>query len=266
MHCLKKTFCYNPSMKNDQSQKLEKPILHLRDKFEDALKNYEVSDSGKELLKDITLVALRGPSGGGRNTLINKLLNETDLYQEFVTDTTRPKRDVDGTMEQEGIDYWFRSEQEILDDIKDSKYIEAEIIHNQQVSGMSLRELERARTAGKVSILDVHFGGVNALLKAKPDSHIVFITPPNFEEWVRRFSNRGNITEQDFKNRFKTSRADYEHALSTAQMKFILNDNLDDAFNDIRRLVEEDTYSQEESDRVRNIVVTIYEKLKEEIN
>ena len=58
-------------------------------------------------------------------------------------------------MEQNGVEYYFVSESEFMDGLKRGEYLEAEVIHNQQISGISLKELRRVKEAGKIGVNEV---------------------------------------------------------------------------------------------------------------
>src|SRR3546814_14273785 len=104
-----------------------------------------------------------------------------------VSDTSRKPRVNDGIPEQNGVEYWFRSEAEILNDLKAGKFLEAAIIHNQQVSGISIRELQRVGDEGKIAITDIEIVGVHNLIQAKPYATAFFVLPPIFEFLFKRF-------------------------------------------------------------------------------
>ena len=243
---------------------MSKPVLHRIDEFREVLKNYQVSEEGKQKLKDIELVLLRAPSAGGRNTIIRELI-KTGKYVSFVTDTTRPPRLNDGVMEQDGVEYWFRSEDEILSDLREGNYIEAEIIHNQQVSGMSIRELQSAAGHGKIAISDIHFEGMSSVMAAKPDTHAIFITPPTYEEWVKRFKGRGEMTEEETHNRLSTAEHDYHHALSNDYYSFVINDSYLLSADHIRHIVETKDYPHGVQREAREVSEQIYERILKEL-
>ena len=92
---------------------MSKPSLKNQQSFKEVLANYSVSEHGQEILEKINFVLLRAPSAGGRNTIIRELI-KTGKYRNFVTDTTRPPRVNDGVLEQDGVEYYFRDEQEFL--------------------------------------------------------------------------------------------------------------------------------------------------------
>src|ERR1700689_1309052 len=109
--------------------------------FRSALRDYHLSKAALQTLSQTKLVILVAPTSSGRNTIIWQLLKTGDYYF-IVSDTTRQPRINDGKLERDGHEYWFRSEAEVLTDIQQGKYLEAAVIHNQQVSGISIRELQ----------------------------------------------------------------------------------------------------------------------------
>src|SRR5580765_4863377 len=129
-------------------------VLKHYAEFKEVLETYHISDSAKNTLDDLTLVLLLGPTSGGRNTIMKHQL-QTGNYTYIVSDTTRAPRINDGVLETSGNEYWFRTEEEVLADLKAGQFLEAELIHDQQVSGISMRELEKARAQNKIAITDV---------------------------------------------------------------------------------------------------------------
>ena len=198
--------------------------LHNKEEFKRVLDGYEPSEAAKQTLHKIPLVIMLGVAGGGRNTIINHLIN-TGHYHFIVSDTTRPPKVRDGKMEVDGINYNFRSEEDVLRDIKDGKFLEAELLHNQQVSGMSVRELERAAASGKVPINEIDLGGTVAVRNAKPDTHFFFIIPPSFKEWMYRLQGREVMSEQELHNRLQTAVRVLTEGLQNNDFTFVINDS-----------------------------------------
>lgn len=108
-------------------------MLNHAEQFKNILKNYQMSEKSVEILNSTEFVMLSAISSSGRNTIIRELLKADDFYY-IVSDTTRMKRMNDGVMEQNGVEYWFRSEEEILADLANGKYVEAAIIHKDRKS------------------------------------------------------------------------------------------------------------------------------------
>lgn len=215
------------------------PHLDHLGEFESVLKHYRISAPAQRILNDTTFALLVGPSSSGRNTIINKLL-ETGNYHFIVSDTTRPPRSNDGVLEQNGVQYWFRKEIELLDDLKQGKFLEAEIIHGQQVSGISIRELEKAYDNHKIAITDIDIGGVFNVVQAKPDAAIIFILPPNFDEWKRRLRERSAMHEDEYRRRMQTALRIFQAPLQHDYFKFVINDNLEDAVQQVNAIAHGD--------------------------
>lgn len=220
------------------------PTLHNKQAFQDALLHYEASEHAKRVLASTPFVALSGLAGGGRNTVINHLVERYN-YVFAISDTTRPPKLRDGKMEQDGINYYFRNEEDMLRDIKNGEFIEAEIIHNQQVSGTSIREIERLVETGKIPIHDFEYGGVNNVQKTKWDATIIGLIPPNYDEWIRRLRGREIIHDQEFHNRLITAEKVLENMLSHDHFKIVVNDTIEQCIQDIRQIVEQKLYTDE---------------------
>jgi guanylate kinase len=101
--------------------------------FKEVLAKYQISDRAKSVLKDLSLVLMLGPTSSGRNTIIRRQI-ETGHYYYIVSDTTRPPRVNDGVLEQNGKEYWFRTEAEVLADLKAGEYLEAEYTTNRYLA------------------------------------------------------------------------------------------------------------------------------------
>ncbi len=234
------------------------------DEFRKVLRDYKVSDEAKQLLASMNVVALSGVAGGGRNTVINYLVEHYN-YHFVVSDTTRPPKLRDGKMEVDGVNYFFRKEKDILDDIKKGAFLEAEVIHNQQVSGTSIRELQRAKDSNQIPIMEMEFGGIENLHNAKPDAHIIGLLPPSYEVWIKRFRGREEITDQEFYNRLQTAQQVLSRMLSNHYFTLVVNDKVEDCAEMIRQFVEHDEYSEELRDKCRAIAEDMLDKVNAEL-
>ncbi len=205
--------------------------------FEEVLKNYHASEHAKEVLKDLKLVLLLAPTAGGRNTVIRHQ-TKTGKYYYIVSDTTRLPRLNDGVMEENGKEYWFRTEEEMLTDLKAGEYLEAELIHGQQVSGISIRELEKARAQKKIAITDIELKGMHHIMQEKPDTFAIMLLPPSFDEWQRRLNGRGRMPVPELKRRLETASAILEDGLSNNYYHFVMSENVDQSAGIIDAIVE----------------------------
>lgn len=192
------------------------------DEFRRILADYQIADSAKQVMKQTRLVFLVGPSSSGRNTIINEL-KKTGQYHQIVSDTTRLPRANNGILEQNGREYWFRSEREILADLKAGQFLEAAIIHNQQVSGISIRELKAAVNEQKIAINEIEVVGADNLHKADPDAMFFFVLPPSVDEWMVRMQARGELPADETRRRLESAVMEIEMALTRDYYIFVVN-------------------------------------------
>jgi guanylate kinase len=228
--------------------------------FKDILETYHLSERAQQVLESLKLVLLVAPTSGGKNTVIQREL-ETGRYYYIVSDTTRPPRNNNGVMEQNGREYWFRTEEEMLDNLKAGEYLEAELIHNQQVSGISIRELEKAQAQGKTAITDVDIQGVHNIIKAKPDAYAVMLVPPNFDEWQKRLAGRGIMRPDEQKRRLETAGKLLQDGLDNDFYHFVISENIDQSAAIIDAIVEDK--SNPHQGRGREVIQQLLSRLRD---
>jgi guanylate kinase len=210
-------------------------LIHF-DEFLEVLKGYEPSQLAKKTLADVKLVLLVGPSASGRNTLVNELV-KTGKYYHIVSDTTREKRTKDGkSIEVDGREYWFHSEEEVLTGLRRGEYIEAAIIHNQQVSGCNFRELIAAHEADQIAIKDIEPLGAQTFHELKPDALIIFSVVPSFDIWMERLHSRGQMAGDELNRRMQSAEDELETALKSDYYRFIINDTIEGTTAEVHRL------------------------------
>jgi guanylate kinase len=209
-------------------------LRHLEE-FKAILRSYEMSKEHCQKLSQTTFVLLSAISSSGRNTIIRELV-KTGAFHYVVSDTTRPKRYNDGVLEQDGVEYWFKSEEEILQGLNEGKYIEAALIHNQQVSGIHISQLEAINLHDKIAVSDVEVQGVETIVNTCPTAIPIFVVPPSYDEWLARWKKRGLPNDQEFINRLASARKELEMALTHDYYHFIVNDDLASAVEGVQKI------------------------------
>ncbi len=235
--------------------------VSLRNKqaFIDVLKDYAPSAEAKKLLADMPLVILQGVSGSGRNTLINHIV-EHAAFHAVISDTTRPPKVRNGKLEQDGVEYYFRNENDLLADLRSGMFLEAELIHDQQVSGTSVREVVRASKSGKTPINEVAREGVVNIRRAKPNTLFFFVVPPSYEVWLERLTLREVMSDEEFSNRTRSAVAEIDEALRAKDFHFVINDTVERAAEVIRAVVAGEP-DADEDEKAREVARTIRTKL-----
>lgn len=203
--------------------------------FQEILAHYRVSEPSKRVLARTRLALLVAPTSTGRNTIIRELL-KTSEYHYIISDTTRSPRINDGIAEQNGVEYWFRSEKDLLEDLHAGKFLEAAIIHDQQVSGISIRELEQADNENKIAVTDIEVVGVHNIVAAKPDTYAMFVLPPSFEEWINRLDGRGHMPDDEKRRRLQSAVKEFWAALDNNYYHYVINSTISEAMKQIQSI------------------------------
>lgn len=224
--------------------------------FKKYLDNYQPSPDALKVLAETRLSLLVAPSSSGRNTIIREL-EKKGGYRFIISDTTRKPRVNDGVLEKDGREYWFRTEEEILEDVKNGEFLEAAIIHNQQVSGTSIRELAKACAEDKLAVADVEVVGAANIHRAKPDTHIIFVLPPNFPVWIERLHHRGALPEDEVRRRLESAVEEFEAALEHDYFIFVVNDELHEAVERVHTIASRGSLDEGEQERGREIVAAL---------
>ena len=236
--------------------------LQHHSEFKEILDKYVISEPAQQVLKDLKLVLLIAPTSGGRNTIIRHQLS-TGKYYYIISDTTRPPRVNDGILEENGKQYWFRSEEDMLADLAAGEYLEAEIIHNQQVSGISIRELKKAQNEHRTAITDVDIEGVHNIIRAKADTIAIMVLPPSFEEWQRRIAGRGRMMPGEEKRRYETALKVFEDGLKHDYYHFVISENIEQSAGIIDAIV--DGKSNPHQGRAHSLIQHLEESLRDKL-
>lgn len=196
--------------------------------FRELLESYKPGQEALALLAKTRMTLLIGPTAAGRNTLIN-ILVETGRYHYIVSDTTRNPRVNNGIPEQNGREYWFLSEDEFLDRIRAGRYLEAEVIHNQQVSGTGVDELAAAAAANETPISEIEPKGAAKISNYSNNILFIFLLPPDFDTWMSRLKGRGEMRAGELNRRLISAEKEIKEALNSDIFQFVINFEIHEA-------------------------------------
>jgi len=223
-------------------------LKHLVE-FQKLLKDYNPGTRFIDALQNMKLVLLTSPAATGKNTIINQLML-TGNYHHLVSDTTRQPRINDGIPEVSGKEYWFKNESEFLEGLKRGDYITAAIIHEQQVSAISISEIEKAKQQRKAALTEVNIDGAAHMNEHTNSTLIIFLLPPNYEEWIRRLESRGHVGEDEKIRRVRSARNEIQYALNADFFTFMINEDVQVTSDKINELsTTGKSYDEHESAR-----------------
>ncbi len=176
------------------------------------------------------LMAVSGPAGVGKGTIVKTIINKREDVVESVSCTTRAPR----KGEIDGKHYFFISKEEFERRIQERDFLEYdEHFGNYYGTPRSFVE-ETLKT--KSIILEIDVVGSLQVKKEFPELVLVMIAPPSMEELKRRLIGRGSEDEESLKTRL--ARIEYELAQKDKYDYFIVNDDLDTAIAEVEAIID----------------------------
>ncbi|MFA7621068.1 MAG: guanylate kinase [Aminobacteriaceae bacterium] len=151
------------------------------------------------------LFVLSGPSGTGKGTLRKLMFERVPGIEFSVSCTTREPRNG----EQEGVDYRFVSHKVFLDRLEKGDFLEYAVVHGQYY-GTLKEDVLYALESGFDILLEIDVQGALQVRESMPDSVLVFVSPPSFEELEQRLRDRGTEAEDLLQVRLYNARQEME--------------------------------------------------------
>ena len=178
------------------------------------------------------LFIVSSPSGGGKTTLIRRLLeNPPGAPMHFsVSHTTRAMRQG----EQNGREYFFVSVAEFQKMVQRDEFLEHNEVHD-NIYGTSRAEVLPRLASGEDVVLDIDVQGARDVLKGYPEAVTVFIVPASPGELERRLRSRGLDGEEAIRKRLINASREIQQA---EQFQYVIvNDDLDRATLELQSIV-----------------------------
>ncbi|MGB5866247.1 MAG: guanylate kinase [Arcobacteraceae bacterium] len=167
------------------------------------------------------ILLLSGPSGCGKSSLLKEVYKVIDNYYFSISTTTRAPR----VGEQDGVDYYFVSKEEFIQDIDDGNFLEWAEVHGNYY-GTSLKPINKALEDSKLVIFDIDVQGFEQVIeKLKDITTTVFITTPTITELEKRLYTRDTDSKDVIEKRISNAKIEIEYI--DKYDYFIVNDNLE---------------------------------------
>ena len=181
------------------------------------------------------LVVLSGPSGVGKDAVLERMKRLGSPYHFAVTATTRPMREG----EREGEHYHFVARAEFERMIAHGELLEwAEVYGN--LYGVPRAQVDRALSEGRDVLVKVDVQGAKTIRGLDPEAVLVFLAPPSMEELARRLTSRGTEAEDAMRRRLREAEAEMEAAARFDHVVVNRRDRLDVAVRQIEALTADE--------------------------
>lgn len=180
-------------------------------------------------------VIISGPSGVGKGTLVQKLIDKyPDTFALTVSHTTRPPR----AGEVDGKSYHFVSPATFSTLVSQDAFVE-QTTYNGRQYGTSKTAIDDIAGKGMIAVLDIEIDGVQQIQRGSSiNARYVFIKPPSLEALGARLRSRGTEAEDEVLSRLARARDEIEFAETRGVYgKIIVNDDLERAYEELEDFV-----------------------------
>jgi len=176
------------------------------------------------------LFVISAPSGAGKSSLIQTIINNFKNIELSISATTRLPREG----EVDGKHYFFVTENEFNSMKEDDAFIEYALVHNYQY-GTLRKYIDEKLSKGINVICDIDVQGFKLIQRDGIDHTSIFIIPPSIEELEKRLLKRGLDSVNVIGTRLKNAKEELQYA---EEFNFrVLNDNFDQAYKEIVNII-----------------------------
>ena len=197
------------------------------------------------------LIVISGPSGAGKGTICNRLIEDMKDTKISISMTSRAPRG----KEVDGVEYYFVSKEEFEERIKNDEFLEYAVVHNNQYYGTPKAKIEEDLSKGKNVILEIDIQGALKVKEKVSEALFIFIMPPSMEELKNRLIKRNTETKDKILERFKTA---YNEINEFTKYNYVVvNDKVEKAVEKVKSII---TAEKCRVDRIEEIYLNTKEE------
>jgi guanylate kinase len=179
------------------------------------------------------LIVISGPSGAGKDTVMQRMKERGLPFHFVVTATTRPKR----ANEVHGRDYWFVSKEEFARMINEDELIEHAIVYG-DYKGIPKQQVREALASGMDVIMRIDVQGAETVRRMAPEALMIFLTTDSEEELVHRLETRKTETVDSLAIRIATARKELKRVDAFDYVVVNYDFQLDETVDIIRAIID----------------------------
>lgn len=179
------------------------------------------------------VIIFSAPSGAGKSTIVNHLLELHPELEFSISATSRAPRG----QEQHGVEYYFYTADDFRQMISEDRFVEYEEVYAGSFYGTLRSEVERIWAKGHTIIFDIDVqGGVNLKRIFGEQAFSIFIQAPSVEVLRERLNGRGTDTEEAIERRVAKAASEMEFAAGKFD-HVLINDDLQTALAEAEKIV-----------------------------
>ena len=201
--------------------------------------------------KEGVLVLFSGPSGVGKDTVLEVVLNKDKELQKSISLTTRNIRE----NEIDGKDYYFISLSQFHDMIDKGEVLEY-AQYGANMYGTPKAPVDKWLSEGKTVILKIEVQGAQSIKEMYPDSVGIFILPPSMEVLENRLRSRGTEDEADILKRLEIARDEIRKSVDYDY--FVVNEDIEKAADDVLTIIRAIDFSK---NKMKNFISEVIDNV-----
>ena len=174
-------------------------------------------------------IVISGPSGVGKGTICNRILNEVNAWYSVSTTTRSPREG-----EVNGVNYFFISKEEFEQKIKNGDFLEYNL-YNNNYYGTSKKVVIDKINEGVNVFSEIDVNGAHNIKKIFPDALLLYIAPPSIDVLRERLIQRGTESEEKINQRLKIAEKELKEIDFYDYV--VVNDDLDKACDEVKNII-----------------------------
>lgn len=179
------------------------------------------------------LIVVSGPSGVGKDSVVQRMKERGFPFHFVVTATTRERRG----NESDGKDYWFVSKGEFARMIESNELIEYAIVYG-DYKGIPKREVRDALESGKDVVMRLDVQGAETVRRLAPQALLIFLTCEHEDELERRLRARETESADSLSLRIATARKELQRIEAFDYVIVNRDFQLDETVDKVRAIIE----------------------------
>jgi len=186
----------------------------------------------KKPKKSPLLIVISGPSGIGKDTVVDGLKDRNLPFHFVITATSRPPRE----NEVHGVDYFFYSREEFERMIEEGELLEHAWVYS-AYKGVPKFQVSEALASCEDVVMRLDVQGAATVRELCPDAVLIFLTANTKDEWLGRLRDRRSETQEELQLRITTAQEEYQTLDIFDYIVINPQDRLDDALDVIESII-----------------------------